>query len=46
MLREFFAQQLNKFIDPGLLPLGRRIIDCCLSGGGLDDYTALLPTTE
>lgn len=44
LLKQFFSQQLNKFLDPSLLPLGRRIIDCCLSGGNADDYAALLPS--
>jgi hypothetical protein len=43
ILRDFFKQQLEQFRDPALLPLGREIIDCCLSGGSLDDYIRLLP---
>jgi hypothetical protein len=27
---------------PDLLPTGRRIIECCLAGGTLADYEALL----
>ncbi|MDZ4799716.1 MAG: DUF4914 family protein [Bryobacteraceae bacterium] len=43
ILKQFFGQQLTKFLEPDLLPLGRQIIDCCLSGGSVRDYAALLP---
>jgi len=42
-LVEFFREQLRQFLDPDLDPLGKRIIDSCLSGGTLDDYLALIP---
>jgi hypothetical protein len=43
-LEAFFAQQLKKFYDePDLLPLGRRIISCCLLKGSIDDYNSLIP---
>ncbi len=42
ILQNFFARELNSFMDPDLLPLGRKIIDCCLSGGTLSDYEGLL----
>ncbi len=42
ILKEFFDQQLNQFLDPDLLPLGKQIIECCLSGGTVDDYAALI----
>ncbi len=28
---------------PDLDPLGKQIIDCCLSGGKVDDYEKLIP---
>jgi len=33
---------------PDLLPAGRKIIECCLSGGTLADYQAMLdlPTLD
>lgn len=43
-LTAFFHEQFQKFLDPDLLPLGKRIIDCCLSNGTADDYAALLKT--
>ncbi len=42
-LHKFFRKQLEKYLEPDLLPLGREIIDCCLSGGSVEDYAALLP---
>jgi hypothetical protein len=42
-LTNFFHQQLAGFLDNDLNPLGRRIVDCCLSGGGVEDYQELLP---
>ena len=38
MLRDFFDEQLRKFLDPDLDPLGRKIIECCLNGGRVEDY--------
>jgi hypothetical protein len=42
ILREFFVKQLADFQDPDLMPQGRRIIQCCLDGGTLQDYLAIL----
>ncbi|MBE2212964.1 MAG: DUF4914 family protein [Opitutaceae bacterium] len=42
ILREFFARELGQFVVPDLSPLGRRIIECCLDRGTLEDYTALI----
>jgi hypothetical protein len=42
ILGEFFRRELATYLGPDLLPTGRRIIDCCLSGGGLEDYERLL----
>jgi len=41
-LAGFFRKQLVKFLEPDLLPLGKRIIDCCMSGGSLEDYCSLI----
>jgi len=43
ILFDFFKQELAKFNDPDLLPLGKQIIDCCLSGGSIEDYASLIP---
>ncbi len=42
MLTGFFHQCLNEFLHPDLLPLGRRMIECCLAGGQVADYEAIL----
>ncbi len=42
ILTKFFHQELVKFLEPDLLPTGKRIIDCCLSGGSLEDYSSLI----
>lgn len=42
-LQGFFVKQLNKFTTTDLSPLGRRIIDACLSGASIKDYADLLP---
>ncbi|MBI4470658.1 MAG: DUF4914 family protein [Acidobacteria bacterium] len=43
MLREFFLRELPQFLEDDLDLLGKRIIECCLSGGSLEDYAALIP---
>ncbi len=47
-LQNFFHSELRQFLVPDLLPTGRRIIECCLAGGSIDDYEALLdmPTVD
>lgn len=42
-LSNFFHRELEQFVEPDLMPLGRQIIDCCLSGGSVEDYAKLLP---
>ncbi|MBX3176206.1 MAG: DUF4914 family protein [Candidatus Hydrogenedentes bacterium] len=42
ILTAFFHEQLSKFVQPDLDPLGREIIDCCMSGGKVEDYKALM----
>lgn len=42
LLAEFFRSELTQFLQPDLHPLGRRIIECCLNGGSLADYAALI----
>lgn len=43
ILTDFFHQQLKGFLHQDLHPTGRKIIDCCLEGGTLQDYTKLIP---
>jgi hypothetical protein len=42
ILEEFFHRELHQFLVPDLLPTGRKIIECCLQGGTLEDYAGLL----
>jgi len=43
ILFEFFRRELSLFLEPDLDPLGREIIECCLSGGTLPEFERLLP---
>jgi len=42
MLYGFFHRELADFLAPGIDPLGRRIIECCLQRGSVADYEAIL----
>lgn len=43
MLYNFFKQCLENFDAPDLNPLGKQIIDCCMSRGTVADYESLIP---
>ena len=43
ILKEFFHRQIRQYLQDDLDPVGRRIIQCCLDGGTLDDYEQLMP---
>lgn len=43
-LQTFFHTCLQEYLVDDLNPLGREIIDCCLSGGTLDDYEKIIPS--
>jgi hypothetical protein len=42
ILREFFSQQLTKYQIPELDPVGRKIIDCFLNQGSVEDYESII----
>ncbi len=42
-LADFFKQQLTQFDHEDLHPVGRKIIDRCLNGANVDEYTELIP---
>lgn len=42
ILRDFFREQLTKFRNGDLHPLGWQIIDCALDGGTVPDFEALI----
>ena len=46
MLRDFFRHHLRPFLVPDLDPLGRQIIECCMDGGSVADYEALIPVPQ
>ena len=43
ILTDFFKSELKKFDMPEIDPLGKKIIDCCMNDGSLDEYLALIP---
>ncbi|MBD3293227.1 MAG: DUF4914 family protein [Armatimonadia bacterium] len=46
ILTRFFHEQIEAFLHPDMNDLGRRIIQCCLDGGSLEDYDRLINTTH
>lgn len=40
-LQEFFDQQIRKFLEPDLMPEGRKIIEACLDRATVDGYAEL-----
>lgn len=43
ILYKFFKRELEPYYkDPDLLPLGKKIIDCCLSGGKVSDFASFI----
>lgn len=43
ILKDFFAQELEKFDTLELHPVGRKIIECFLKDGTVEDYCQILP---
>ena len=43
ILFDFFKKELQNFLSPGLSPLGKRIINACLSGATVEEYTSIIP---
>ena len=43
ILSNFFKKELEKFLAPGLDPLGRNIIETCLNEGALEEYLEFIP---
>ncbi len=43
ILRDFFHEQARKFLEPDLMPLGRRIIEALLNDATLEQYENLIP---
>ena len=45
ILVEFFCKELKQYLKPDLDSQGRRIIDCCLANGTVEDYEGLMGST-
>ncbi len=43
ILKDFFKQELQKFLSDDLLATGRRIIEACLSDANIDEYNEIIP---
>ncbi|HOJ77585.1 MAG TPA: DUF4914 family protein [Bacillota bacterium] len=43
ILSDFFKQELQQYLTPDLNPLGRKIIECCMNDGKIDEYISLIP---
>lgn len=43
ILTAFFKKELEQYLQPELMPLGREIIECCLNDGTLQDYESFIP---
>lgn len=43
ILTDFFKKELAKYVTQDLDPLGKKIIECCMSNGTLNDYVDLIP---
>ncbi|MEZ0537274.1 DUF4914 family protein [Caldicellulosiruptoraceae bacterium PP1] len=44
ILNKFFKKELKNFITDELDPLGKKIIECCMDNGTIEDYNSLIPT--
>jgi len=45
-LESFFHKHLRKYLQPELSQQAREIIECCLSGGSVDDYKKFIPESD
>jgi len=43
MLRDFFREELQKYLQDDLLGTGKRIIDACLSNASIEEYNEIIP---
>jgi hypothetical protein len=42
ILSDFFRKELEQYLEPDLMFMGKQIIECCLNNGSLEDYCMLL----
>jgi len=43
ILTSFFKRELTNFVTPDLRPLGKKIIECCICNGTMEEYLELIP---
>ncbi len=43
ILYDFFRRELQQYLKPELLPVGRKIIEACLAGASVEDYLTIVP---
>lgn len=43
LLSDFFKSELKQFLTEDLDPLGRKIIQCCLNDGSIEEYSKFIP---
>ena len=43
VLFEYFKRELPKYLTPELKAPGKKIIEACLSGAGVEEYNSILP---
>jgi hypothetical protein len=43
LLSDFFKSELKQFMTEDLDPLGRKIIQCCLNDGTMEEYLQFIP---
>lgn len=46
ILTDFFHSELKQYLEPGLDETGRKIIECCLNGGSVEDYRAFMEEAD
>jgi len=42
-LKKFFKKELKKYLQPGLLETGKRIIEACLNDVSIEEYNKIIP---
>ena len=43
ILQKFFKEELQNYLNDGLLQTGKRIIDACLSNANVEEYNEIVP---
>ncbi len=43
ILTDFFKSELDQYLTRRLNPIGRKLIECCMNDGKIDDYLDIIP---